>query len=144
MIRVKTINHVAVRADDLAATARFYADVLGLEPAPMPAMGPDDRERFAMLTAATSGPPFSGVAWMEAGGCQIHIIAAPPRTAPGASPFGAHLALEVADFEAARSDLARRGIAYLEGPEGLPVRQLWIADPSGNTIELWFRSSEEA
>ena len=85
MIKVKRMDHVAVRIDDVEATAAFYSE-----------------------------------------GGQGRI-----------NPFGAHLALEVEDFAAARQSLDDQGVPYVEAPPGPPTHQLWLLDPSGNTVELW-------
>lgn len=139
MIRIRKIDHVALRVDVLDATAQFYVEVLNLAPAPTPAMGPELPEQLSTLVDRAGGEAPSGIAWLNVGASQIHLIAAPPRAAPGASPFGSHLALEVEDYDEARSDIVARSIPFIEGPDGGAVRQLWIADPSGNTIELWWK-----
>jgi extradiol dioxygenase family protein len=45
--------------------------------------------------------------------------------------------LEVEDFEEAKRTLDERGMTYVVAPEGLPYRQIFLTDPTGNTIELW-------
>ena len=74
--------------------------------------------------------------WVQAGPSQIHMTRA-EHTRNRANPFGAHIAFEVEDFEGAKADLNRRGLSYVEAPSGPPFRQLWLLDPSGNTVELW-------
>ena len=137
MIRVKKIDHVALHVEDVAATGAFYTDVLGLAPVPFPtAANPSGHSFMAELQerTRTSGP--TGGMWVQAGDSQIHMIKA--EISEGrANPFGPHLAFEVEDFDEAKSDLERRGLSYVEAPEGLPFRQLWLLDPSGNTVEIW-------
>jgi catechol 2,3-dioxygenase-like lactoylglutathione lyase family enzyme len=116
-------------------TVAFYTDVLGLPPAPMMAVTPAIIASIGKLRA----PGARGGAWVEAPGTQIHLIRA-ERTEGRLNPLGPHLALEVADFDEIKQALAERGIYFVEAPDGLPFRQLWILDPSGNTVELWGRA----
>jgi Glyoxalase/Bleomycin resistance protein/Dioxygenase superfamily len=88
------------------------------------------------MRTLTGTPGASGGAWVEASGSQIHLIRA-ERTEGRANPFGPHLAFEVEDFDEAKRTLAERSISFVEAPDGLPFRQLWLLDPSGNTVELW-------
>ena len=84
----------------------------------------------------TQTPIATGGMWIQVAESQIHMLKS--EGAHGrANPFGAHLALEVEDFAAARQTLDDQKIAYVEAPDGPPTHQLWLLDPSGNTIELW-------
>ena len=139
MIRVKRIDHVAIQIDDVAASTAFYTGVLGLALASMPERTPDSVARLQELRDKVGTPSPTGGKWVEAPGTQIHMIQA--EKAEGvANPFGPHLAFEVEDFEEAKRSLDERGLTYVEAPGGIaPFRQLWLLDPSGNTVELWFR-----
>jgi catechol 2,3-dioxygenase-like lactoylglutathione lyase family enzyme len=68
------LNHVSVIARDLATSARFYVDELGLVPLPTPNFG------FPVI-------------WLRAGSCQLHLF-----ERPGEPPPHAHFALEIVDF----------------------------------------------
>jgi catechol 2,3-dioxygenase-like lactoylglutathione lyase family enzyme len=138
MIRVRKIDHVAIRVSDVAASAEFYTGLLGLAPAPLPAAtSPDFRQR---MQAASGAPAPTGGMWVEVPGSQIHMIKA-ERTEGIANPFGPHIAFEVEDFEEAKRTLDEHGLTYTEAPDGMPFRQLWLLDPNGNTIELWVRKN---
>jgi catechol 2,3-dioxygenase-like lactoylglutathione lyase family enzyme len=126
MVKVRALNHVGIRVSDAKRTREFYAKVLGL-----PTM---ERPNF----------PFDGV-WYGVGQNMIHVI----ESEPGArriDPTGPHIALDVEDFDAAKAELERLGIEYLDGSTAsamignpdrrLTGRQLWFLDPDGNTIEL--------
>ena len=137
MVRVKKIDHVALHVEDVEATGAFYTEVLGLARVPRP-VGPNPNG-VAVVTdlssrAGTPGP--TGGMWVQVGQSQIHMIQA-ERTEGRINPFGPHLALEVEDFDEAKDDLDQRGLTYVEAADGLPFRQLWLLDPSGNTVEIW-------
>jgi catechol 2,3-dioxygenase-like lactoylglutathione lyase family enzyme len=136
MMRVKRIDHVALHVEDAAATGAFYTEVLGLARVTPPIAGPDAARVLADLRERTQTSTRAGGMWVLAGDSQVHLIPADPPDRR-ANPFGPHLAFEVEDFDEAKRDLERRGLSYLEAAEGLPFRQLWLLDPSGNTIEIW-------
>jgi catechol 2,3-dioxygenase-like lactoylglutathione lyase family enzyme len=139
MIKVKRMDHVALRIDDVDSSAAFYSGVLGL-PKVAPEMGTMTAAQMnqfrADLQARTGTPIATGGMWIQIGETQIHML-----RSDGASgrinPFGAHLALEVEDFAEARRTLEEQNIPYVEAPDGPPTHQLWLLDPSGNTVELW-------
>ena len=139
MIKVKRMDHVALRIDDVDASAAFYSEVLGL-PRVTPEMGtmtPAEMNEFrAVLQSRTQTPIATGGLWIQVGENQIHMLRS-EKTQGRINPFGAHLALEVEDFAAARQALDDRNIPYVEAPDGPPTHQLWLLDPSGNTVELW-------
>lgn len=141
MIRIRRMDHVGLRVDDSAESEAFYSGLLGLAAAPMPAPGPDHRERMDLLKARVGAPAPTGGKWLQAGETQLHMIearGAAGRNAGGsANPFGAHVAFEVEDFEAARAELDARGVPYVDSPLSNGFRQLWLLDPSGNTVELF-------
>jgi len=138
VIRIKRIDHVALSVDNVAETAAFYVDVLGLAPVPTrktmaAARSPDF---FKELESRTGTSRATGGLWLQLPGSQVHMIKA--DSAEGrANPFGPHVAYEVDNFDEAKGDLDGRGLGYVEAPDGLPFRQLWLLDPSGNTVELW-------
>ncbi|MHB8529849.1 MAG: VOC family protein [Caulobacteraceae bacterium] len=137
MIRIRKIQHVGLRVDDLPESEAFYSGLLGL---PKVDIGkivgqvrPGYREDLQRVTGVSSG---KGALWIQIPGLQVHLVTGDKD--PGvASPFDTHLALEVEDFEEAKKTLDERGVKYVEAPEGLPYRQAFLTDPTGNTIELW-------
>lgn len=139
MIKVRRMDHVALRIDDVEASEAFYSGILGL-PRVAPTMGtmtPAEMNEFrSILRQRTGTPPAGGGMWIQVAENQIHMIQS-EKVDGRINPFGAHLALEVEDFDAAKQSLEARNIAYVEAPDGPPVRQLWLLDPSGNTVELW-------
>lgn len=114
------ILHASVNAaHDLEATRRFYAEVLGLEPAGRPEI-----------------PGIPGW-WFTVGGAQVHVVGAAPGGAT-IDPTGNHYCLGVDDIEAAVLELEAAGIPYVRGRQGDGdgIVQVWISDPAGNTVEL--------
>jgi glyoxylase I family protein len=112
-MRPLAVHHVSINVDDVPAALAFYVDVLGLEPR-------DDRPDFG----------FDG-AWLDAGGQQVHLIAAPPP--PG---LGQHFAVLVDDLDAVVAELRDRGVEVSDpSPVGRSL-QAFVSDPAGNLVEL--------
>ncbi len=116
-MKVTRIQHASVNTGGrLEDARRFYADVLGLEPAPRPDLGVEGD-------------------WFQAGaGAQVHLIDAPPFGA-GIDPIGNHYCLMVDDLPSAIEELEDAGIEHLKFGDGVDT-QVFLADPAGNTIEL--------
>lgn len=107
------VHHVSINVVDAEAAITFYTDVLGLNVR-------DDRPDFDF-----------GGAWLDVGGEQIHLIEAPPPP-----DKGQHLALHVADVDAAVAELRAKGVTVSDANDVGPRRQAFFHDPSGNRIEL--------
>ena len=130
-MKLKSLDHILVLADDLEATKDFYVDVIGLSAG--------DRPDFS----------FPGY-WLYAGGhACVHLakrrnIGEPVdagNTHGGRGTTGSidHIAFAVDDIDSARADLDRRGIAYKhQKVPGAPLQQLFISDPNGVAVELNF------
>ena len=128
-IQIREIDHVVIRAADMAAMTRFYCEVLGCQP---------EREQRDL-----------GLMQLRAGRSLIDLvtIGGPLDRGSGAPPAGAsgnmdHLCLRVEPFdaEALTSHLmqhgARPGNAVERyGAEGLGP-SLYLFDPEGNMVEL--------
>ncbi len=128
-IRPLGLDHVVIRATDIAAMTRFYRDVLGCTEARM-------REDI-------------GLYHLQAGQSMIDLVdvAAPAgqRGGPAPGPDGNnvdHFAIRIADFDEARlrAHLAAHGVEVGEtltrfGAAG-DGPSLYLTDPEGNTVEL--------
>jgi catechol 2,3-dioxygenase-like lactoylglutathione lyase family enzyme len=113
-VQTTGIHHVSLGADDVEASTAFYCDVLGGRLLDRPDFG------------------FPG-AWIEIGGSQVHLIESAEH------PSGAnHFALQVPDRDAAVADLQARGADVRISERLAPGtgKQAFLADPSGNIIEL--------
>ncbi len=106
------IHHVNILFDDIDATRAFYSVTLGFEEIERPDFG------------------VPGL-WFQMGAQQLHL-------SPGAAPDSfQHFALEVDDIDAVLEELASRGLEVSLSPsvDGAG-RQAFLADPTGNIIEL--------
>jgi catechol 2,3-dioxygenase-like lactoylglutathione lyase family enzyme len=116
-MKVIRVQHISVNCEGrLDETRRFYGEVFELPDIPRPEI------------------PGIGGRWLGLGDAQLHLVDAAPRPS-GIDPVADHWCVEVADIDAARSELADRGIEYVEGAQG-PVVQLWIHDPVGRVVEI--------
>jgi glyoxylase I family protein len=127
-LKVKGVDHVVLRARDLAALERFYVEVLGL--------------------AVERRQDLIGLVQLRAGAQLIDLVAAGGMLgggAPDPSEAGRnldHLCLNVEDFDLARvtAHLQAHGVAIGEsgrryGAGGFGV-SLYLTDPEGNGLEL--------
>jgi lactoylglutathione lyase len=118
------VEVVTLFVDDLAATTAFYRDVLGLGTV----FADDDSTVFALenlminLLRSTQAP----------------TLVEPARVAAGGSGARALFTIRVADVDAVCAELARQGVALLNGPQDRPWgrRTAAFADPAGHVWEV--------
>ena len=129
-MRVEALDHVNIISADLEGSARFYAEVFGLEP----------RDGPPPLTHDTAR-------WMydAAGRAVIHINSLEcPRAYDrevDAGPTGAlhHVALRCSGYEELRARLARRGLEHrLNEVSAIGLKQVFVLDPNQVLLELNF------
>ncbi len=129
VIQVECIDHVTLVVRDLAASHRFYAELLGMEPMPRPDFD------------------FAG-SWFRAGKTLLHLILEHDRSGP-AGPGNSdrepstrmqHFAFRVPDANAAWEALQASGasIRVISLPKFRPdgAVQVFLADPDGHVVEL--------
>jgi glyoxylase I family protein len=119
MIEVLSVNHVSVLVSDTARALDFYHGVLGLK-----------------VDASRPELAFPG-AWLHVGKQAIHLIEPETEMLHSQHLHGGrdrHLALDVADLDAAMAALDATGIDYALSRSGR--RALFCRDPDGNAIEL--------
>lgn len=129
-MHIEALDHVNIITADLDGTARFYAEVFGLERrnAPPPRTVDDAQ-------------------WMydESGRAIVHINSLDcPRTyartvAPG--PTGAlhHVAFKCSGYDQMLGRLAQRNLEYqLNEVPAVRLRQIFTLDPNGVLLELNF------
>jgi catechol 2,3-dioxygenase-like lactoylglutathione lyase family enzyme len=115
------LHHVAIRTQDVAATNRFYVDVLGMREVERPPLG------------------FPG-SWLAIDRTMIHVMGG-ERGRTDAPRGGAvdHIALRAVGFEEFKDRLGAHGIEYREsGIATAGLRQLFVRDPNGIVVELNF------
>jgi catechol 2,3-dioxygenase-like lactoylglutathione lyase family enzyme len=129
-IEVVELHHHGIRVGPTPEAVKkahdFYHTVLGLDPDP----------------GRPTIPSIDGY-WMDVGGtAQIHLMGVDGQSkfakGPGRDPSSPHVALAVADVQAARRELDRLGVDYwvTEGVVGPQSLQIFMHDPAGNMIEL--------
>lgn len=119
------LDHITVNASDLAASRRFYVDVLGLRDGDRPAF-----DVPGIWLYATDHPI-------------VHLVGDRDRAAMSTGPFD-HFAFEAADLIGVVGRLKAADIAYeLVIVPGLERRQVFVIDPDGVKIELNFAAGEE-
>lgn len=120
--------HASVRVPDLAAAARFYSWLLGVEPK-------EWTHRYATFVSPALGLNF---VVLVADGLTLHHDTL------------YHLGVALPD-KAAVLDAQRRALAAglpVHKParttwRGTPLHELWLTDPGGNLVELYARLTEE-
>jgi predicted ester cyclase/catechol 2,3-dioxygenase-like lactoylglutathione lyase family enzyme len=119
LVRVRKLDHIAIRCADPERTASWYIAVLGL-----------DRR---LEEAFGNGSPVT----VGAGECALSIF-------PGTEPSFEHLAFEIGAHEltAAADVLDAHGIVYRRADHGI-ARSLYLTDPDGCTVELTAYITEE-
>ncbi|GAB4116904.1 MAG: VOC family protein [Roseiflexaceae bacterium] len=114
-------HHVALKTANFAAMRAFYVETLGL-----PYLG---------------GFPGRNIIFIGAGSTTIELIEAEGPIEPARLGWH-HMALEVADTDAAHAELAAKGVAFHVEPRSFPpdapaVRLAFFKDPDGNELELY-------
>jgi catechol 2,3-dioxygenase-like lactoylglutathione lyase family enzyme len=125
MMAIEGMNHFNVLTDDVEATRRFYADVIGLAEGERPPLG------------------FPGI-WFYAGGHPIlHVSAAKlPHDRAGVID---HMAFSATDLKGTVAKLNREGVKFvLRQQVGTKIWQIFCHDPMGAKVELDFDPSEAA
>lgn len=117
-IEVVKHNHVALQVKDIAASTKFYKEVLGLEPVPVPDSLKAIRSWFKLGTDQ-----------------QIHLLAG--RTVPVSNDRnGSHFALFVQSIKAAELYLQSHQMSFHKQVRFDGAVQIYLADPDGYLIEL--------
>jgi catechol 2,3-dioxygenase-like lactoylglutathione lyase family enzyme len=140
------LDHCNIRTFDIEATVKFYVDIVGLRDGPFGA----SRSMGAWLYDDTDRPV-------------VHLIAIDPENPDAAlgrirerldglegdltkdSLLGGggaidHVAFECGDYDAVLATLTARGMPYRENyVPSISLRQVFLNDPNGVTLELNFR-----
>lgn len=135
------IHHVNLPATDVRASARFYAQVIGMTEA---AWTFPPRERTGHVSndpaRLTLFPCETGAAGANAG---LHLIRPEPefarRNGLDHNPsIGGHVAIQVKDLDAVAARLKAAGIPYsLTETFAIPgMRHLYVYDPAMNLLEI--------
>lgn len=117
---VNMLHHFTILSDDVAKTARFFTEALGLEEGPAPKLD-------------------TPVIWIYCGGePAIHIVGKDAPGADGAARID-HMGFKATDYRAVKDRLDAFGAEQME--QHLPavgVHQVFAKSPEGVWIELIF------
>lgn len=133
------LDHYNIRTTKLQATVDFYTSVLGLRSGFRPGTRPG-----AWLYDRTDVPVvhLSGVDTADPQALkelEAHLGAKDISMLTGSGSID-HVAFEGADFQGARAHLERLGVPFTERDvTQLNLKQLFVTDPNGVTVELNFR-----
>ncbi|GLC47938.1 hypothetical protein PLESTB_000041800 [Pleodorina starrii] len=121
-LQLLALNHVSRVCSDLAASYRFYTEVLGFTPVKRP-----------------SSFEFDG-AWLHNYGIGLHLIkGCPPPRPKTIIPKSCHISFQAANLAEVEDSLVRQGILYVKNlfvEDGVKVGQLFFHDPDNNMIEI--------
>jgi len=128
----KQFTHVSITVTDVAKAREFYSDTLGFQEIARPAFN------------------FPGIWYSLGGDLQLHIILNDQLVRPAVEREKIearypHFALWTDDCDETAAKITALGLPtrdVISGPTGL--RQVFVKDPDGVTIELNFPASEVA
>lgn len=129
----KTLDHVNIRTGKLAETYAFYGELLGLTVTPFP--GRNDVEMGAWLCDQTMRPVLH--VGSVNGSYGDGKDGAPAERGSGAVH---HVAFDCNDYDKMYSRLQSEGYAVRTNEvTAIKLRQIFVEDPNGITVELNFR-----
>ena len=136
-----TIHHVNLPANDVRASARFYAEIIGMSEGSWIFPPAQQVGHISSDTSKLTIFPTSMVSQGDNAG--LHLIRPEPEFARKNQldhnpSIGGHIAFQVDDLDAVITRLQAAGIAYsLTGTFAIPgMRHLYCYDPSMNLIEV--------
>ncbi len=136
-----SIHHVNLPATDVRASAKFYAEVLGLmedtwtfPPSEQIGHLSNDPAKLTLFPADTAS---------EGANSGLHIIRPEPEFArlnelDHNPSIGGHVAIQVDDLDAVMERLKAAGIAFSYAPTfAIPhMRHVYVYDPAMNLLEI--------
>lgn len=116
---ISGLDHINIRTADLAGTTRVFTEMLGL----------------------TVGwrPPFDFPgAWLYAGDKDVvHLVQVDEPAAASAGSALDHFAFDISDYDEVLKRVEASGLKFTAtATPGTTVRQIFVRDPNGVTIEL--------
>ncbi|WGH77612.1 VOC family protein [Jannaschia ovalis] len=126
-MKVASLDHLVLTVADIAATARWYAEVLGMEAQSFRPADGTTRTALAFGSQKIN---------LHAAGAEFEPKAA--RPVPGSADLCFLTETPIPDWQA---HLAGLGVAVEEGPVGRtgatgPITSIYLRDPDGNLIEI--------
>ncbi|MBK7872658.1 MAG: DUF1080 domain-containing protein [Saprospiraceae bacterium] len=118
-IPITGYNHVALAVKDIGASAKFYREIVGLEPIEVPDNLKAIRSWFVI-----------------APGQELHLLAGRVDPVTNNDRNGAHYSLTIPDADPIEKYLLNKKIAYHRQQRFDGAWQIYITDPDGYVIEL--------
>jgi catechol 2,3-dioxygenase-like lactoylglutathione lyase family enzyme len=136
MMKIRSLDHAAVLVKDVERSRYFYGQVLGMDEVSRP-----------------SNFDFPGAGFRK-GSAEVHLIGEKEagrvaQAQPGYRAdemkrgYATHIAFMVEDLEEAQRHLQELNVLVVGGPQprGDGVEQLYVCDPDGYIVELfWWKS----
>ena len=129
-MRVDSLDHVNIITADLEGTARFYAELFGLEPRDAPPPLTHENARWIYDQAGRA------ILHLNSPECPRHYDR---DVRPG--PTGAlhHVALKCSGYQELRARLTRRGLEHrINEVTAIGLKQIFVLDPNQVLLELNF------
>lgn len=127
------MEHHLVLTGDIDGTRDFYRDVLGMRVGFRPPMN------FPGHWLYVGGTPCIRIAEWETYTAHSRALGIPVSTKAGGTGPADHIAFNATDFEETVSHLNSRGIPFGQNAvPGIGLRQIYLRDPNGVSIELNF------
>jgi catechol 2,3-dioxygenase-like lactoylglutathione lyase family enzyme len=129
-VHVEALDHVNIITADLEGTARFYAEVFGLEPRDGPPPLTHENARWMYDAAGRAVIHLNGLECPRAYDREVR-----------AGPTGAlhHVALRCSGYEELLARLARHGLEHrINVVAAIGLKQIFVLDPNQVLLELNF------
>ena len=142
---IKSLNHFSIRSTDLAASRRFYEDVLGLQVGPRPNFPFPGLWLYVGDTAlpANAVVHIIGLDSSDTDGLSKYLGERTPRSLQGGGALD-HVAFFATGLAEQLARLHQHGITPRQRTvPTLGLHQLFLDDPDGIVIELNYPASEQ-
>lgn len=134
---LERMEHFLVVSDDLEGTKNFYRDVLGMTVGFRPDLG------FPGYWLYVGDVPCVHLAEWNTYAVYTAEQGIPISTRAAGTGSLDHIAFNATDFDGIVARIEQHGIAFSRsGIDEIGLRQLFLKDPNGVTIELNFRSAK--
>jgi len=142
---IQMLNHFSIRTLDLAATEKFYTEVMGFTvgprpPFPFPGLWLYNGDHGSYNNAVVH---IIGIDRDDPEGLKQYLGDRDTATLAGGTGTVDHIAFSATGLREMRARLARLGVACRERTvPSLDLRQVFLDDPSGVVIELNYPATE--